>query len=136
MIKLIYIYAIPFFLTASAIVHMRNEDKRVKGCGIAQLILSLPPLLLTLASITAAIADRFVSYDNETARKIIDFGNGAAIIIFTIGIVYYALLAAAELILLLISSRRQSAKGKLFLIGFFLCAAAPFVIYSLYPLFD
>lgn len=136
MIKLIYIYAIPFFLTASAIVHMRNEDKRVKGCGIAQLILSLPPLLLTLVSITAAIADRFVSYDNETALKIINTGYGAAILIFTAGIVYYALLAAAELILLLISSRRQSAKGKLFLIGFFLCAAAPFVIYSLYPLFD
>lgn len=136
MIKIIFIYAVPFFLMASAMIYIRNEDKKAKGCGIAQLILSLPPFLLTLASITATITDRLTSYDNETARKVIDFGNGAAIIIFTIGLGYYALLAVAELILLLIASRSNNATGKLFLIGFFLCAAVPFVIYSLYPIFD
>lgn len=136
MIKLIYIYAVPFFLMASAMIYMRNENKKVKGCGIAQLILSLPPFILTIASIIAAITDHFASFSNMTARKIIDTGSYAAILILTIGIGYYALLAVAELILLGVSRSSGKVRGTGFLIGFFLCASLPFVILSLYPIFD
>ena len=135
-IRMIFIYAVPFLLIAAAAVCMKSPDKKVRGYGTAQLILSLPPFLLTLSSIAGSITGSYASRDSEIAGKITQLGYYSATALLTLGIGYYAVLAAAELILLFVSRSSGSTRGALFSAGFFLCAAVPFVILSLYPIFD
>ena len=136
MIKTIIVYTVPLLLLTLAVISMANHGKKEKKCGIAQLILTLPPLITTLIILAANVTNSAVSEDTETVRRIMYYGEVAVGLLFTVGLVYYGVLAILELVFMTIIKATSPKLGKAYLAAFCICAAMPLLLYSFYPIFD
>ena len=136
MIKTIIVYTVPLLLLILAVISMMQHGKKEKKCGIAQLVLTLPPLITTLMILTANLTNKAVSEDTETVRRIMYYGEVAVGILFTVGLVYYGVLAIIELIFMALIKASSPKLGRAFLAAFCICAAMPLLLYSFYPIFD
>lgn len=136
MIKTIIVYTVPLLLLTLAVISMANHGKKEKKCGIAQLILTLPPLITTLIILAANVTNSAVSEDTETVRRIMYYGEVAVGLLFTVGLVYYGVLAIIELVFMTIIKATSPKLGKAYLAAFCICAAMPLLLYSFYPIFD
>ncbi len=136
MIKTIIVYTVPLLLLILAVISMMQHGKKEKKCGIAQLVLTLPPLITTLMILTANLTNKAVSEDTETVRRIMYYGEVAVGILFTVGLVYYGVLAIIELIFMALIKASSPRLGRAFLAAFCICAAMPLLLYSFYPIFD
>ena len=136
MIKTIIVYTVPLLLLILAVISIANRGKKEKKCGIAQLILTLPPLITTLIILAANVTNSAVSEDTETVRRIMYYGEVAVGLLFTVGLVYYGVLAIIELVFMTIIKATSPKLGKAYLAAFCICAAMPLLLYSFYPIFD
>ena len=136
MIKIIIVYTVPLLLLTLAVISMTQHGKKEKKCGIAQLILTLPPLITTLIILAANLTNKAVSEDTETVRRILYYGEVAVGLLFTIGLVYYGVLAIIELVLMALIKASSPKLGRAYLAAFCICAAMPLLLYSFYPIFD
>ncbi|SEH47844.1 hypothetical protein SAMN02910265_00927 [Ruminococcus flavefaciens] len=136
MIKTIIVYTVPLLLLTLAVISMANHGKKEKKCGIAQLILTLPPLITTLIILAANVTNSAVSEDTETVRRIMYYGEVAVGLLFTVGLGYYGVLAIIELVFMTIIKATSPKLGKAYLAAFCICAAMPLLLYSFYPIFD
>ena len=136
MIKIIIVYTVPLLLLTLAVISMTQHGKKEKKCGIAQLILTLPPLITTLIILAANVTNSAVSEDTETVRRIMYYGEVAVGLLFTVGLVYYGVLAIIELVFMTIIKATSPKLGKAYLAAFCICAAMPLLLYSFYPIFD
>ena len=136
MIKTIIVYTVPLLLLILAVISMANHGKKEKKCGIAQLILTLPPLITTLIILAANVTNSAVSEDTETVRRIMYYGEVAVGLLFTVGLGYYGVLAIIELVFMTIIKATSPKLSKAYLAAFCICAAMPLLLYSFYPIFD
>ena len=136
MIKIIIVYTVPLLLLTLAVISMTQHGKKEKKCGIAQLVLTLPPLITTLIILAANLTNKAVSEDTETVRRILYYGEIAVGLLFTIGLVYYGVLAIIELVLMALIKASSPKLGRAYLTAFCICAAMPLLLYSFYPIFD
>ncbi|WP_028517020.1 hypothetical protein [Ruminococcus flavefaciens] len=136
MIKIIIVYTVPLLLLTLAVISMTNHGKKEKKCGIAQLVLTLPPLITTLIILAANLTNKAVSEDTETVRRILYYGEVAVGLLFTVGLVYYGVLAIIELVLMALIKASSPKLGRAYLTAFCICAAMPLLLYSFYPIFD
>lgn len=136
MIKTIIVYTVPLLLLILAVISMMQHDKKEKKCGIAQLVLTLPPLITTLMILAANLTNKAVSEDTETVRRIMYYGEVAVGLLFTVGLVYYGVLAIIELVFMALIKASSPKLGRAFLAAFCICAAMPLFLYSFYPIFD
>lgn len=136
MIKIIIVYTVPLLLLILAVISMTNHGKKEKKCGIAQLILTLPPLFTTLIILAANLTNSAVSEDTETVRRILYYGEVAVGLLFTVGLGYYGVLAIIELVLMSLIKASSPKLGRAYLAAFCICAAMPLLLYSFYPIFD
>ena len=136
MIKTIIVYTVPLLLLILAVISMMQHGKKEKKCGIAQLVLTLPPLITTLIILAANLTNKAVSEDTETVRRIMYYGEVAVGLLFTVGLVYYGVLAIIELVFMALIKASSPKLGRAFLAAFCICAAMPLLLYSFYPIFD
>lgn len=136
MIKTIIVYTVPLLLLLLAVISIANHGKNEKKCGIAQLILTLPPFITTLIILAANITNKAVSEDTETVRRIMYYGEVAVGLLFTVGLVYYGVLAIIELVFMALIKASSPKLGRAYLAAFCICAAMPLLLYSFYPIFD
>ena len=136
MIKTIIVYTVPLLLLILAVISMMQHGKKEKKCGIAQLVLTLPPLITTLMILAANLTNKAVSEDTETVRRIMYYGEVAVGLLFTVGLVYYGVLAIIELVFMALIKASSPKLGRAFLAAFCICAAMPLLLYSFYPIFD
>lgn len=136
MIKIIIVYTVPLLLLILGVVSMANHGKKEKKCGIAQFILTLPPLITTLIILAANLTNKAVSEDTETVRRILYYGEVAVGLLFTVGLVYYGVLAIIELVFMALIKASSPKLGRAYLTSFCICAAMPLLLYSFYPIFD
>ncbi len=136
MIKIIIVYTVPLLLLILAVISMTNHGKKEKKCGIAQIILTLPPLFTTLIILAANLTNSAVSEDTETVRRILYYGEVAVGLLFTVGLGYYGVLAIIELVLMSLIKASSPKLGRAYLAAFCICAAMPLLLYSFYPIFD
>ena len=136
MIKTIIVYTVPLLLLILAVISMMQHGKKEKKCGIAQLVLTLPPLITTLMILAANLTNKAVSEDTETVRRIMYYGEVVVGLLFTVGLVYYGVLAIIELVFMALIKASSPKLGRAFLAAFCICAAMPLLLYSFYPIFD